>query len=427
MTRLRVRKSEGTDATLRLLLKQASKAFSLSEKGELSAEEFAFADFISLISRCFDHGTVESEYLLRKSIASGIRHLISTGDLTIEGFVGACNEINVHSAQAANPYVMWSDLHLNPDKYKSEQITIGKVKIYIGQSRPSYLRDNSVDALNTWSVYERLPQKSYIWGYVSAETEDLAGSQISYAFESLQALVNFQAHFDKHINAFRNSLHHHSAFQVGPNFYLFDRKRKCWSDTIWMVDHFNPKLWSKQRTKLSTISRAFPAIRMHKSKLYSSPFQYRLINTLRHLNTSWVTPAKSERALSLWLALESLYGERSTHDGQRTIIRRATKDLAGDKWIMEQRLNYLAEIRNSTVHAHRAFRDIDQQEHMIQVCTKFIMSCYVQILTLNTRVIKDENDLFSYFDLPGKLDLALQKNRILQYRIRQLRNGNHDI
>lgn len=422
MAKFTVRRGPQPSANLQKLLHNAKTAFKLSEDGKLSAESLAFSDFIVLISLWLEHPNAQSDTLLSRAITHGIKNLLTTGDESVDTFIRVCNQKSQGAISETSRFAMWADLHLIADEPLRGQIRIDGVRLCFSDKPPRFLKSTPHAQLDALSVYDRILSQCFIWGTIKATDEGEAGSLISTAFEKLQAFVNFQAHFRRGLDMFRPNMRHVSAFQIGPNFYLFNRDREKWSDTIWMSEQFNPKTWIKQRVKLSAVTKALSAIKKHEARLQKSPFSDRLFNALKHLNASWITPLRSERALSLWMALESLYSERSIHTDQNKIIKRATKDLPSeDRWIMEQRLLFIAEIRNSSVHAHRKFTNLDSQEHVLQVCNSFVMSCYIDIIGLSHRVVKNENDLFTYLD--GSADpQALEKRvQVLKYKASKMR------
>lgn len=417
MAALKLRRGIEARETLQRLVREAKSTFSLTEDGRLTAESFAFADFVALFSLCFEHGPNVTSSELNSAIKKGIARVVETGDTDVDAFVSACR------APKRNPrklvrFALWADLHLEPDLQKPVQFSLGNCRLYIGAKLPKHLSKAPLDDLNFLSVYDTLPPRSYIWGYTKSESDWAAGRELSYAFEQLQALVNFQARWRQPINLFSPNLHHNSAFQVGPNFYALNRETNSWSRIVWMVEHFNAKLWKKIRTRLSAIEPASPAIRHHYKRIHNSPFVDRLSTTLRHMNTSWLSPLISERALALWMALECIYSERSANTDQGTIVRRAVKSMQGrEKWMMEQRLYFLREMRNSSVHAYKNFSNVDEQEHVIQIVSRFIISCYLDLLSIDKKIIRNENDLFSYFDSPCDPNVIKNKTAILHYRM----------
>ena len=423
VAKLKIRKDSRLEADLRDLLVKSRQVFKISNEGRLSAEGFAFSDYLVLISTCLDHSAVDSEGAFQSAITGALKNLLLTGDTSSEEFIRSCNQHLRKKPPNLVRYGMWADLHLEADQALRAQLVMGDVRLYFGNQPPAYITKTPHEELDFLSVHERLPSGCAIWGYVNAPTDGEAGRAISEAFERLQALVNFQAHYLKGIDMFRSGLRHTSAFQVGPNFYLLNRDEKKWSRVIWMVEHFNPTIWRKQRVKLSAVNRALKAVKSHDARIRKSPLSARLSDTLTHLNTSWVTPLRSERALSLWMALEALYSERSTNTNQSAIIKRATKDLTGeDKFLMEKRLRFMVEIRNSTVHAHKKFTNLDSQEHILQACSKFVMNCYLDVLLLNNNIISCENDYFIYLDSSANPDVLEKRMKILHYKAKRLRS-----
>lgn len=421
MPKVRIRRGTAIENTLSRLLKEAGNAFSVTQDGKLSSESFASSDFLTMISLCLEHDVVDTSATMRGAILTGIKSICLTGDTSPESFLAACNAPKPKRSRSTNQYAMWSDLHLEPDSDGTLHISTNDVRVYIANSLPKTLARSPTPDLDRLSVYERLPPRSFIWGHTKAQSDGEAGTKISYAFESLQALVNFQSHFRQGIDLFKSSLHHSSAFQIGPNFYLYNKDTKAWPSLVWMVEHYNGKLWRKQRTRLSAISNAFDAIKSHHNRLRNSPFSARLWNALRHLNTVWITPSKSERALSVWMALEALYAERSARSDQGTIIRRATKDMEpNERWLMEQRLRFVSELRNSTVHAHGGFKDLDDQEHVLQICTQFVMACYIDVLQMSRGPISNENQLFAYLDASSQISALKERRKLLDYKIGRL-------
>jgi hypothetical protein len=414
--------SEKKSADLfRKLMNHVKTSFKLNENGQPSAESFNFRDTTALMGLCVKRNDNVADHHFSKAIIVAIQKGLEKNDFSSKAFELSCNQFLQELIKTKKQrYAMWTGLNLKSDiETKTISITLDSVRIFIGAKLPSKLNDSALDELVLSSVHDQPKTQSFVWGYTNAIDQLSAGKATTSAIDLLAALVNFQSQLGRGFNLLPPpALKPEAIFVSGPNYFLRNSKDDEWSPTIWMSEHHNPKLWERTSSKLELLSPAMPAIRKHYKALVKSPFQSRLRRTLLNLNGSWNAPTKQERATNLWMAIESLFSDKSEKCDQETIVRRATRSEEPEKrWISRERFNFINRMRNSAVHSFAEINDNDRFEHILQYVHKMVIGSYLELLNIDNKKIRNDGEYIDWLGLSSDADVLLRKKRILEFAL----------
>ena len=418
---IKARTDKEAQALYARLFALVRKDFEITPDGRLSAEALISGEVYALFPLCFKPNDLVPEHRKYGAISAGIKSIL-TSEATLPQFVDSANSyLRTGGRLNTKSFMMWSDLNLIWDAGALWSLTIEGTRVYCGPKLPSNFPTFPTEKFDRNSMFRRNEERSCIWGHANASDILEAGRKINRALDLFQALVNIQRHLHNKVSIFQFDLRPTSVLDHGPNYYIFDKQTKKWSNTYLVADENFEKLWSDADRKASKFRKLLPVLKRHSLAIDRSPFRDRLRDALLHLNASWKASTKARRGRSLWLALEGLFADKGAHCDQQTIIRRALHGLTGStRQIAKDRLRYLAELRNSEVHNYSYFSDTDRSHVVLQACNLLVVDCYRSVLNLNTKIIRNESDFIRFVDLSGDLRDLANRKRVIEYALKIL-------
>lgn len=417
--RLKAKSDRRSEALFRRLKEVVRKKFRINEDGSLVAEALLHGEVRALITLCLKSQGQVPAHLMQPAITAGLRKILEE-DADLTKFVEEANA-NLRKKVALKKirYVMCGDLNICwRSGYPALKIGIEDLSVYFGPSLPTEFQNVPHESIEDSSIFSRNVSRSFIWVYGSGPDSLSVGERMDRALNIAQGLFNIQCHLKNQINIFPSDFRPISIFDHGPNYFIFDRDAKEWCPHYWISDQNFEKIWRDKSRSVDEISKILGVVRKHRDRLLTSPFKERLVECLLNLNASWKAVTKSRRAIYQWMALESLYSNRGEHSDQATIIRRATHGLSNNlRQIAADRLRLVAEIRNSEVHSYTNFDDGDPAHIVMQKVNLYIVNCYLELLNIDRKFFKTDDDFIKLTELGGDIDELRRKRRVLDYAI----------